>query len=462
MKSILFNAGIFREEEERYFFALHKELTSHGIDFKITAAFNLGRDLDFIVPNPVVFGEFFDNFGLASLLTDAEIAEAEKLAHLWGRREQYDARCIRRLALGYETQLRVLQPSLVILWNRYTLPSRVLEFLAKKFDIPTLTLERTPFPYLLSLDPMGSLCDSKIYQDALDQFSAMSDAAVHENLLVDQYQKRLSESDLTWWPQPNRLTGDELRNRLGIPDGRKIVLFLGQVDNDIQNFRHNPFFDDNLAAFRAFLRSLSTGGEYYVLGKHHPKASAPPSNYQHFLDRDLGIWTTELSIKDAFDLADYVVAVNSAGAFEAILQGIPTMTLGKSMYSGLGIFFEWKSAADYKVTEEWLSADHVKMAARVFRARSVLQFFLERDFYFFGVDSDTIKGVSELALRLADLGRDLPLRSSKSLPSRAMIDLSARVIKSPDHWVARLFVGSRRVRQFLRSLKHLPLKLPRP
>lgn len=401
MRIVLLNTLIYRSEEKIFFKRLHEKSLEYGIDLRITAPFDLGREFTFLVASPHQYGSALASLNLSGLLSREEVDDVKELASLWGASKDFDRRIIEKLALGYELQLRFLKPACVLLWNKYSYQNRVLDLLAGKLNIPTLTLERSPFPHLLSLDKDGSLCDSRMYCDVLKEVQSEDFFQSIDIVPFQEYEELLLAGDLTWWDQPEVINSQDLKNSIGVPPDKSVILFLGQVNEDIQNFRHNKFFRSNTDSFAGFLAALPKNGQYFVLGKHHPKSKVDASEYRQLLKGDIGLWLENLNINDAFRLADYVVAVNSAGAFEAILRGIPTLTLGRSMYSGMGVFFEWESALDIDATRRFLDVSQDDLKERVSRAQCVLNRFLQLDLYYFGApEGKSIKGVDELAKRI--------------------------------------------------------------
>jgi len=417
MKTIILSTPIFRKEESDYFLLVQDFLRVEGVDLKISLQYELDNHLPFVIQAAELYGNALISLKFSSIITEAEKKSIKQLAMQWGEEEYYHDEKIQKLINGYEFQLRTISPALVILWNRFSVANKIIELIATKIGIKTITLERTPFPHLLSLDFYGSLCDAKVYEDTLQKIKIIDELPDANYTASEEYESILKKLKLTWWPQPKNQELTYLKKTLGINDDSIVILFLGQVDNDIQNFRHNPFFKKNTDAFASFIDTLPCEKNYFILGKHHPMATEDPIKYGSLLGSKRGIWTENLSMPDALSLANFVVAVNSAGAFEAVLKGLPTMTLGRTMYSDMSVFFEWRKVADHETTRQWLSADDRSTSKRTRRAKYILNEYLKEDIFFFGTECGPhIKGSRDLARRLTthtESERDTPGRLSK-------------------------------------------------
>jgi len=442
--SILFCTETFRPEDQTFFEALYAHLSSNYLKLCITADQTLPSSHPMVIPSARQYGLLLQKLGARDLLTEDDLQSALDNARAWGSREAgwYTPEVLRALAVGFEFQIAVLRPTLILLWNKVRSAPFVLDLIAKKHGIRTLALERTPYPNLVSLDPEGSLCDSAIYKSARNHF-VKGDWSHFEPSAVCAYERAQANAPSTWWSQPEQKNLPELRCKLKVPENAEVILFLGQVDRDVQNTRHNPFFSDNQHAFRSFLDALPDELPLFVIGKHHPMSEIPAEGYQRLIHPSKGVWTSDLNIHDAFALCHRVAAVNSAGAFEAALQGIPTTTLGRSMLSDFDVFYEWRCADDKSTVSNWLHATPIEAEGRRQRARQVLDYFLQQDFYYFAPTApEDLKGPPELAQRLSCLATHSVQCASRTAPQledlqllsaglQALSDLNSSAIAKP-------------------------------
>lgn len=313
-------------------------------------------------------------------------------------------RAIAAVAAFWRAVLADTQPAAVVVWNGQHVPELILHALCRRYGCPVLFVERAPIPHVLFADPSGLLTASGV---AARKEWNISDPA-RWNAAADRVIDRLRAGNLTAWEQPASRGSNDLRRRLGVPAGRKLLLFAGQVDEDTQCFLFSPHFPSNIAAFEAFLGALRRHGDVFVLGKQHPRSATPADAYRAALERSgvHGVWCEDLSIDDALGACDRVCAVNSTVLYEALARGLPVLVLGEWLLMGREAATEL-AAADVlpAAVAHWLSGDgHIEQQAAWRRS---LAFLLSECLYAldpseFGND---IAGADALAARLADLAR---------------------------------------------------------
>ena len=271
---------------------------------------------------------------------------------------ELEARVTRyRFLEGYfATALSLLDPVLVLIWNPFQSHNMVLEQLAADRGCPVLYLERGPMPGTLHVDDRGTTAASSIAVRSDWSWDAQEEAGRWRDVyhgLAHRYRERAA----TWWDQPERVGADRVRERLGIPDDARVVLFAGQVDDDTSNFLFAPDHADNAEAFADFCQLVAPHPDVYVLGKHHPRSTTSPRVYRRAIDGP-GTWATDLALADCLRIADRVAAVNSTVLFEALLLEKPVLSMGRSILSGKDIAYELLDAPDRPATvAAWLAAE---------------------------------------------------------------------------------------------------------
>jgi glycosyltransferase involved in cell wall biosynthesis len=232
------------------------------------------------------------------------------------------------------------QPNLVIIWNGLHAIEQILADIAKKHNCPLAWLERGPFPGTLQLDNQGILAASSPAKDNSWSWNPKKDQkhwiAIFNNLIKDY-----TNGASSWWPQPETIGIEATRAKLGINGSKQVVVFFGQVDEDSQNLFFAPNFSDNLAAWSWLTQELAAYDNLMVIGKHHPKSSRSANDYQQVTsDISNAKWVDDISVHDLMQVADLVAAVNSSTVFEALMSGLPAITLGNSLLSGKSIAYE--------------------------------------------------------------------------------------------------------------------------
>lgn len=334
-----------------------------------------------------------------SILSDKDFHEALEWSALWEL--PYAEPDLRAIMAGIEVQLMLARPGLILVWNGLRPVNFLVCKLAGALGIPFRIVERTPWPLLLSLDEGGSLLATGAYRSSLKQAEEIAEdgslAAIGH-----AYYEDLKKQNSTWWEQPESQDLSALRQRLGIKEGQEVLLFAGQIDTDTQQFLFSPHFKSNIEAFSAFCRSIPDNGKYVIFGKHHPKSKTPMHEYRSVLGNK-GFWIDDVSLNDAFALADRVVAVNSAVIFESMAEGKPTMALGDSMMKGHNTVVEWASGADAEATGSWLDMSPEEAQRRKDRFVKLTGYFIRKDFYsMLEGDRRGVAGFSSDCLDIAD------------------------------------------------------------
>jgi hypothetical protein len=264
-----------------------------------------------------------------------------------------------------------------VVWNGHYSNQVLLNYVLNALRVPISYIERGPFPALFHWDRMGMLRASSIGQMSGAEFTskeASLDSKWIErfNLIADKF----LDGETAWHPQPGQMDQATAREILGIPEDAMVIFFAGQVDADTQNFLFNPHFESCGDALSWTLKQFGQRNDVFFFGKHHPKSHHPKSHYQQLMG-DPKRWVDSIPIDVCLELADRVVAVNSTVAFEALLKGIPTLTLGEHMATGKGVFYEFSGLdSATAVFDLWLEASDFKRMQENYR--SLMGLYLEQ------------------------------------------------------------------------------------
>lgn len=260
----------------------------------------------------------------------------------------------------YASLLRWLRPTLVAIWNGEHPQELILRALCVENNHPVLFIERGPFKETIQIDAEGILGCSSIAKASKWEWGIASDRGKWERVVKDLC-KRYKHDEETWWDQPDGIGSEQLRTKLGISAHQKVVLFVGQIDNDTQSLLCSPHFATNLNAFRWLCESLRPFEDIFVLGKHHPKSTSEPDAFTRAIEETIGArgtWLSNVAITDCLALADSVVAVNSTVLYEALLLEKPILMLGQSLLSHKGIAYELRDISySERIIQQWLDKD---------------------------------------------------------------------------------------------------------
>ena len=228
-------------------------------------------------------------------------------------------------------------PDCVVLYNCYRPPFRAIHHACRRLGVPVLHYEKGMLPHSFQLDPQGINAASSL---AAETRPGPADAGLVEREL-QEVRRELFGTGQSGWGQPAQRVGPaELRRRLAVPEGRRVLLYVGQVEADSNMVAFSPHFGANAQAVRFLLSALPPDSDWFLLGKAHPKEHQDASAPQGLLD-GRGAWTAGAHVHDCLELADCVASINSAVVLEAMLLHKPVVLLGRGVFSGKGVALEY-------------------------------------------------------------------------------------------------------------------------
>jgi glycosyltransferase involved in cell wall biosynthesis len=238
-------------------------------------------------------------------------------------------------------------PDCVVLYNPYRPVRRPLLRASEELGVSVLYFEKGMLPASFQLDHAGINGGSS--------FAAETDVWSFEPQRVAQQLEEVREElfggGKTGWDQGTGPVGpDELRRQLGLPAGRRVLLYVGQLNRDSNLVAFSPHFATNADALRFVSETLSDQPDWVILGKKHPKGEDDDSALQGLLG-ERGLWTGDVHLHDCLDLADCVVSINSSVVLEALLKHKPVVLLGRGVFSGKGVAFEYEGTNQEELRE---------------------------------------------------------------------------------------------------------------
>jgi hypothetical protein len=402
----------FDRAEVAFWRALRDHLADHHLSLVLASSMTPPADLDVehvaLTTTPDAFWPVTDGalsaVPLSIIGLDAETLLARETA--WSgpalipaiarsRREAFGLMAGERLHW-----LQTLAPVLTVIWNGQHAAELILAAASRLGGIPVLFAERAPITEALFVDEHGLSSASAV---AATRPWPMPPA--NWQALAHAVCDQIVQTRSTWWEQPRSraASAPELRAALQIPDEARVILFAGQVDEDTQSFLFSSQHASNLDAFEWLLQAVAALPDVYVVGKQHPKSRTPAARYAERLARSgvRGQWRDDLSVEDAFAVADRVAAVNSTMLYEALANQCPALAMGDWLLSGQGAAYETTTEADTAVRDWWTARD---FGAKLERFYAALGHLLSRSVYAFDA-SGTRTGMHDaraLAERIAN------------------------------------------------------------
>jgi len=124
---------------------------------------------------------------------------------------------------------------------------------------------------------------------------------------------------------------------IDLPDNRRIILVVGQVETDASIAKGSPQIKSNLALLR---QVHSANSDAYILYKPHPDVLAG-GRYGEIdisvMEGLCDVVISSISITELFNQVDEIHTMSSLTGFEALLRGIKVVTYGLPFYAGWGL-----------------------------------------------------------------------------------------------------------------------------
>jgi hypothetical protein len=212
--------------------------------------------------------------------------------------------------------------------NPYATPELLALYrMCSEEGIETYVCERGALPDSVYHDPSGFLSDGESYTPK-QWDHPLSEA---ERSAVEAYITEVFESSRTLEQQSSARQGAEVRRRLGVAPGRKIVFVPFQQPGDtvVQHFAGEC---GSWEVFVARIEALATGlgRDWAVVVKKHPAEES-------FEEIPGTIAAHHVHIYDLIEIADSIVVLNSGTGLLGAMAMKPVFTLGEAFYGQEGL-----------------------------------------------------------------------------------------------------------------------------
>ena len=140
------------------------------------------------------------------------------------------------------------------------------------------------------------------------------------------------------------------------------VLFPLNVPEDAQIVLRAPYFREGLSICEQIASVLPYG--YHLVIKEHPghpgmlehsRLKFTLRNFPNVLYLD-----SRVSIEDVLSLCTAVITINSTAAINALVNGLPVITMGEAFYKGTGLTYDVENLLDLKHVLTQLAQDPLK------------------------------------------------------------------------------------------------------
>ena len=124
--------------------------------------------------------------------------------------------------------------------------------------------------------------------------------------------------------------------RAQAPEGKKVLLVICQTTGDATMFFPETVVQDKDRLARLVCNAMKDEEEWVVLVKPHPYEDHR-GLVSIMAEQENANLLLNVSAHSALRAADAVVTINSTMGFEALMYGLPVITLGDNIYTGRGI-----------------------------------------------------------------------------------------------------------------------------
>lgn len=232
-------------------------------------------------------------------------------------------------------KIKKIKPDFLVGWNGN---GSTFNFLIKVagqiLKIPVIHLERGLVPDSLSVSTTGVNFEAPIAGSYLPMISKSEQNKALD--FIDRYKrdKRTVVND-----EKNESLGDVVLQELGLAE-KGYLFFPMQIETD-SNIILNSLKYKKMESVLRMLETVSYRSGIKILCRPHPESKT--RNFQNYPGL---VFDNSMRLHDCIQKSLATVVINSTVGLESILLGIPTITLGNSIYSTKGITYEARSSED--------------------------------------------------------------------------------------------------------------------
>jgi hypothetical protein len=312
--------------------------------------------------NPAYDGILLDEVIKASLGRYLRcLYDPDNLEHQHVRQE-----FIRDALVWIETQKRILahfEPKAIVIWGGMFYAERIAAIIARRFGIRVIAIENTAFHDRIYVDPTGVTGNRHAAAHAWHWLEACAlTPAQHHDL--HEYLTAVHSGAVSSMPHPQPASREELCQKLGISQEKRLVLLIGQVAIDSVVLMDSPIFPDMRDLITTTAEILARHTEYQLVVRLHP---AEEMWHDNLTLRRLQDWTPpencsivhsqQLNTYDLMRESDLGITLCSQAGLEMLSMGKPVITAGHAFYSHKGLTYDVSHRAAYPaVLEEALRA----------------------------------------------------------------------------------------------------------
>ncbi|WP_440408392.1 glycosyltransferase [Neorhizobium petrolearium] len=387
-----------RAEKREALEQLRKELNQAGTDLvllhhsKVSAGCKI-PEINFFDPS---FGDITERLGLghqSQSVNDESLNYIQRMLYgfsfalnrrprPWTEIEKQ----IREEHLKVETVIKLLKPSMVLLWHQWNSLMLLGRAVSDRYGIPSAVLHEGMIPGTMTIDAHGMMAESDSTGIMLDPNDDNNERYFRQarHVIAAIRANRLDRKPHAGTPAASQII-ETLRRRKA-----KIVFYAGINDWQSGNLPadhprakiHSPFYRDTLEGLKALLQTAERL-DFFVVYKPHPNLFPRPLDIQH----ERLVHVREANATDCIEATDVTVTLLSSLAYISLAHGVPTVLIGRNTLSGVHAAYELSDygSLDACIRDALDKKDHELRTARY---ECHLAALLEKDLFPYGEKTD--------------------------------------------------------------------------
>lgn len=245
---------------------------------------------------------------------------------------------------SYDGFLREVRPQVVLTWNGTLAITRCLTEAARKYELGCFFMERGLIPGTLVVDTEGVN-----YESALaGSLAATASAPTPERrAAIESLCRDLRAGARSVVNTGSDIEEQDLIKRLDLDTQSTIILLPLQIENDTNIVENSPLVK-SMVTMIAEVEKAIDGLACCVVVKPHPEDARRRDVIERACAGPQLRCSWDSSLHSLLAVSDRVIVINSTVGLEALMQNIPVIALGNSVYNKKGFTNDVEDFADLR------------------------------------------------------------------------------------------------------------------
>ncbi|MEO0438045.1 MAG: hypothetical protein AAF098_14170, partial [Pseudomonadota bacterium] len=239
---------------------------------------------------------------------------------------------------SYSGLLSDLKPDVVMTWNGTLAVTGCLVEIAERNNIDAFYMERGLLPDTLVLDRQGVNYRSSLAgpnRATTETSEPTRTIEASRRVRLHDFCDELKTSARSVVNKGQSLSEVELRSELGLSSERQTILLPLQIESDTNIVEYSPAVKEMLPLVSAVVDAAARLS-MQVIVKPHPEDARRRASIEDACDHPCCYCSWDHSLHSLLAVTDVAIVINSTVGLEALMQDIPVIALGNSIYSDKG------------------------------------------------------------------------------------------------------------------------------